>query len=76
MVVGNGGLVAHLGTNSAYEAEQHALNGDAHARFILEALSYQVAKAIGSMVPVLKVRSMLSSLPRNCSQQVDHQHDH
>ncbi len=54
MVVGNGGLVAHLGTNSAYEAEQHALNGDAHARFILEALSYQVAKAIGSMVPVLK----------------------
>jgi butyrate kinase len=54
MVVGNGGIVAHLGTNSAYEAEQNALNGDEKAKFILEALAYQVAKCIGSMVPVLK----------------------
>ena len=54
MVVGNGGIVAHLGTNSAYEAEMNALNGDEKAKFILEALAYQVAKTIGSMVPVLK----------------------
>jgi len=54
MVVGSGGLVAHLGTNSAYEAEQNAQNGDAKAKFILEAMAYQVAKNIGSMVPVLK----------------------
>jgi butyrate kinase len=54
MVVGNGGLVAYLATNSAYEAEQRAQNNDQKARFILEALAYQVAKAIGSMVPVLK----------------------
>jgi len=54
MVVGNGGIVAHLGTNSAYEAEQRAQNGDEKAKFILEALAYQVAKCIGSMVPVLK----------------------
>jgi butyrate kinase len=54
MVVGNGGIVAHLGTNSAYEAEQNAQNGDAKAKFILEAMAYQVAKSIGSMVPVLK----------------------
>jgi butyrate kinase len=54
MVVGNGGLVAHLGTNSAYEAEQRALAGDEEAKFILEALAYQVAKCIGAMVPVLK----------------------
>ena len=54
MVVGNGGMVAYLGTNSAYEAEQNAQNGDAKAKFILEALAYQVAKAIGSMVAVLK----------------------
>ncbi len=47
MVVGNGGVVAHLGTNSAYEAEQRALNGDEKAKFILEALAYQVAKCIG-----------------------------
>ena len=54
MVVGNGGIVAHLGTNSAYEAEQRAHAGDEQAKFILEALAYQVAKSIGSMVPVLK----------------------
>ncbi len=54
MVVGNGGIVAHLGTNSAYEAEMDAQNGDEKAKFILEAMAYQVAKAIGSMVPVLK----------------------
>jgi len=54
MVVGNGGIVAYLGTNSAYEAEQRAQNGDEQAKFILEALAYQVAKSIGSMVPVLK----------------------
>ena len=54
MVVGNGGVVAYLGTNSAYEAEQRAQNGDEKAKFILEALAYQVAKSIGSMVPVLK----------------------
>lgn len=54
MVVGNGGIVAHLGTNSAYEAEKRAQNGDEKAKFILEALAYQVAKSIGSMVPVLK----------------------
>lgn len=54
MVVGNGGIVAHLGTNSAYEAEQNAQNGDQKAKFILEAMAYQVAKSIGSMVPVLK----------------------
>ena len=54
MIVGNGGLVAHLGTNNAYEAEQRAQNGDEKAKFILEAMAYQIAKAIGSMVPVLK----------------------
>ncbi len=54
MVVGSGGIVAHLGTNSAYEAEQAAQNGDQKAKFILEAMAYQVAKSIGSMVPVLK----------------------
>ncbi|HNX44767.1 MAG TPA: butyrate kinase [Bacteroidales bacterium] len=54
MIVGNGGIVAHLGTNSVYEAEQRAMNGDEKARFILEAFAYQVSKAVGSMVPVLK----------------------
>lgn len=54
MVVGGGGMVAFLGTNSVYDAEQNALNGDTKAKFILEAFAYQVAKAIGAMVTVLK----------------------
>ncbi|MFA5973192.1 MAG: butyrate kinase [Lentimicrobiaceae bacterium] len=54
MIVGNGGIVAHLGTNNVYEAEQRAQNGEGQAKFILEAFAYQVAKSIGSMVPVLK----------------------
>lgn len=54
MVVGNGGVVAYLGTNSAYEAEQQAQNGDEKAKFILEAMAYQIAKLIGAMITVLK----------------------
>ena len=54
MVVGNGGIVAYLGTNSAYEAEQLAQGGDENAKFILEALAYQVSKSIGEMATVLK----------------------
>lgn len=54
MVVGNGGMVAHLGTNSAYDAEKLAQDGDEKAKFILEAMAYQVAKYVGAMVTVLK----------------------
>lgn len=54
MVVGNGGIVAHLGTNSAYDAEKLAQSGDAKAKFILEAMAYQIAKYVGEMVAVLK----------------------
>jgi butyrate kinase len=54
MVVGSGGLVAYLGTNSAYEVQQRAMNGDEKANFLLEAMSYQVGKYIGSMVAVLR----------------------
>lgn len=53
MVTGQGGLVAHLGTNSAYDATEMASNGDEKAKFILEAMAYQVAKTIGSMVVTL-----------------------
>ncbi|MCX6235425.1 MAG: butyrate kinase [Bacteroidetes bacterium] len=54
MITGEGGLVAHLGTNDAYEAEQKALQGDDQARLILEAMAYQVSKNIGAMATVLK----------------------
>jgi butyrate kinase len=52
-VVGRGGLVAHLGTNSAPEVEQRIAEGDAHARLIYEAMAYQVAKEIGAMTTAL-----------------------
>lgn len=53
MVVGEGGYVAYLGTNSAAEVQQLADGGDAYARQIEEAMAYQVAKAIGEMAAVL-----------------------
>lgn len=54
LVTGKGGLMAHLGTNQAHEAEERALNGDKHADLILQAMAYQVAKTIGSCLVVLK----------------------
>ncbi|HBX51174.1 MAG TPA: butyrate kinase [Bacteroidales bacterium] len=54
MIKGEGGMVAYLGTNSAYEVEQKMLAGDKKAGFIFEALAYQVAKEIGAMSSVLK----------------------
>ncbi|MFV0553474.1 MAG: butyrate kinase [Mangrovibacterium sp.] len=53
-VVGQGGIVAHLGTNQALEATQRADAGDAHAKLIIEAMCYQVAKEIGACATVLK----------------------
>jgi butyrate kinase len=54
LLVGKGGLVAHLGTNDVNAAYKLAQNGDLHARLILEAMSYGVAKEIGSMLVVLE----------------------
>jgi butyrate kinase len=54
MIKGEGGLVAYLGTNSAYDVEMNAMNGDEESKFYFDAMAYQVAKSIGSMCPVLK----------------------
>lgn len=54
LLVGKGGLVAHLGTNDVKAAYKLAQNGDLHARLILEAMAYGVAKEIGSMLAVLE----------------------
>lgn len=54
MIKGKGGLAAHVGTNSAYEVEQRIVAGDEHAKFIFEAMAFQVAKEIGAMSTVLK----------------------
>ena len=53
MITGKGGLVAYLGTNSAYEVEQRAAAGDKEAKLIYDAMAYQVAKEVGAMAAVL-----------------------
>ena len=54
MIKGEGGLVAYLGTNSAYDVEMNAMNGDEESKFYFDAMAYQVSKSVGSMCPVLK----------------------
>jgi len=54
MVVGQGGLVAYLGTSSVPEVEEKINNGDKYARLVYEAMAYQVAKEIGACSVVLK----------------------
>jgi butyrate kinase len=54
MVVGEGGFVSFLGTNSAQEVENLAASGHEKSRFYQEALFYQVAKSIGEMAVVLE----------------------
>lgn len=54
MITGQGGYVAYLGTNSAYDVEMAARNGDEKARLIQDAMAYQVGKEIGAMSAVLK----------------------
>ncbi len=53
MITGNGGLMAYFGTNSAYQIELMAMEGDETARMIQDAMSYQVAKEIGALATVL-----------------------
>ena len=53
-IAGKGGLVAHLGTNSAVEVERRIEAGDEHARLVYRAMAYQIAKEIGAMATVLQ----------------------
>lgn len=53
MIVGKGGLSAHLCTNNAKEVSDRAAAGDAKAKLIYSAMAYQVAKAIGEYAVVL-----------------------
>ncbi len=53
-IQGKGGLVAHLGTNEVFEVEQMIESGDKHAKLVLEAMAYQISKAIGGAATVLK----------------------
>ncbi len=54
MITGEGGYMAYLGTNSAYEVELMAQDGDENARQIQDAMAYQIGKEISAMAAVLK----------------------
>ena len=54
MLKGNGGFMAYLGTNNAYDVEMKIKDGDEYTLFISNAMAYQVAKDIGAMATVLK----------------------
>lgn len=54
MIKGQGGLVAHAGTNDAYEVEMKAKAGDPKAKLIQDAMAYSIAKSIGASATVLK----------------------
>ncbi|OJV18765.1 MAG: butyrate kinase [Bacteroidetes bacterium 41-46] len=53
MITGEGGLVAHLGTNSFNEVEKRVSEGDEHFTLLSDAFGYNVAKAIGAAAAVL-----------------------
>jgi butyrate kinase len=54
LLVGKGGIVNYLGTNSAIEVEEKIEAGDEYAKQVYEAMAYQIAKYIGEMATVLK----------------------
>lgn len=51
LIKGKGGLTAYLGTNDLKEVERRMSAGDEKAKEILEAMIYQVAKEICSLIP-------------------------
>lgn len=53
-LTGQGGLVAYLGTNSAYDVSQKVKAGDKESELIYRGMAYQVSKDIGAMSAVLE----------------------
>jgi len=54
LVTEQGGIKAYLGTKSISEVSAMVDAGDEKARFIVDAMAYQIAKEIGSMAAVLE----------------------
>ena len=52
LLVGKGGLVSHLGTSDVKEVYERSLI-DPHAKLILDAMIYQIAKEIGAIATVV-----------------------
>lgn len=53
MIKGQGGLVAYLDTNDAYEVELMVRDGNEKARLVQDAMSYQIGKEIGALSTAL-----------------------
>ncbi len=53
MLTGRGGLFAYLGHKDAHQLEKLAREGDPKAKFIQDAMAYQISKEIGAMAAVL-----------------------
>lgn len=53
-VTGNAGLAAHLGTTDILEIQERISGGDQHAAMVLDAMIYNVAKAIGGAAVALR----------------------
>ncbi|GFM32077.1 butyrate kinase [Desulfovibrio subterraneus] len=53
IILKEGGLWAHLGTNDLREVERRMREGDEHAESIFEALAYNIAKELVSLAPSL-----------------------
>jgi butyrate kinase len=49
-----GGLQSYLGTNRLQDVIERIEQGDAHAREVVDAMAYQIAKEIGAMATVLR----------------------
>ena len=54
MITEKGGIKAYLGTKSLSEITSMVDSGDEKARFIVDAMAYQIAKEIGGMAAVLE----------------------
>ncbi|MBQ9474129.1 MAG: butyrate kinase [Bacteroidales bacterium] len=54
MVTAEGGFVAYLGTNDAYEVEKKAIAGDPKCKLLVDAFCYQVALEISRLAAVVK----------------------
>ncbi len=53
MITGEGGMVAHLGTNDMRQVADRAHGGEKKAELLYRAMAYQIAKNIGAMAAVL-----------------------
>ena len=54
MITAEGGFVAYLGTNDAYEVEVKALEGDEKCKLMVDAFCYQVSLEISRLAATVK----------------------